>query len=50
MEILLRNWSFKWTISWSLYDDGIIRKLAAYIVLGINDEGKKHLKICGRQG
>ena len=30
-------------VHFSVRDDGIIRKLAAYIVLGINDEGKKEV-------
>ena len=30
-------------IHFSVREDGIIRKLAAYIVLGINDEGKKEI-------
>ena len=28
-------------VHFSVRDDGIIRKLAAYVVLGINDEGKR---------
>ena len=30
-------------VHFSVRDDGIIRKLAAYVVLGINDEGKKEI-------
>ena len=30
-------------INFSVREDGIIRKLAAYVVLGINDEGKKEI-------
>ncbi len=30
-------------VHFSVRDDGIIRKLAAYVVLGINDEGKKEV-------
>lgn len=28
-------------VHFSVRDDGVIRKLAAYVVLGINEEGKK---------
>ena len=28
-------------VHFSVWDDGVIRKLAAYVVLGINEEGKK---------
>ena len=30
-------------VHFSVRDDGVIRKLAAYVVLGINDEGKKEI-------
>lgn len=30
-------------VHFSVRDDGIIRKLAAYIIPGINDEGKKEV-------
>lgn len=33
-------------IHYSVRDNGVIRKLAAYVMLGISLEGRKHLEIC----
>lgn len=32
-------------VNFSVIDDGVIQKLAAYVVLGMNEEGKKEILV-----
>lgn len=37
--------SFIDAVHFSVIDDGVIQKLAAYVVLGMNEEGKKEILV-----